>query len=97
MTDNQIDADKASRIAKLFDIRLVVGGLLALYGVILLIAGFVEMSPAKSTGLHLNLWTGLGMLLVGGFMLGWMKLRPLEPPTPDELAEDEGPPESRAE
>lgn len=85
-----------SKIAKLFDIRLIVGGLLAIYGVILLITGLVESRPAKSGGMHLNLWTGLSMLVVGLIMLAWMRLRPLEPPKSDEIVEESGPRESRA-
>ena len=92
----KVDAEQASRISRLFDIRLIVGGLLALYGVILLITGLVESTPSKSGGLHLNLWTGLGMLVVGLAMLAWMKVRPLEPPKPEELEQADGPQESRA-
>ena len=89
------DPARVSRIAKLFDIRLIVGGLLSLYGLILLITGLVQSHPAKSGGMHLNLWTGLSMLVVGLAMLAWMRLRPLAPPDPDQLADD-GPQESRA-
>ena len=85
----------SSRIARLFDIRLIVGGLLSLYGVILLITGLVDRHPSKSSGLHLNLWTGLGMLVVGLLMLGWMRWRPLDAPEPGEV-EETGPQESRA-
>lgn len=98
MTENNDAAGKdvdVSKISRLFDIRLIVGGLLTLYGLIVLIAGLVQMHPAKSSGMHLNLWTGLGMLAVGLFMLAWMRLRPLAPPEPDELVE-EGPQDSRA-
>jgi hypothetical protein len=103
MTDSHSAADagrnpeKASRIAKLFDIRLIVGGLLSLYGLILVITGLVENRPQKSGGMHLNLWTGIGMLVVGMLMLAWMRLRPLEPPEPLADAEETGPRESRAE
>ncbi|SHG98707.1 hypothetical protein SAMN05443575_3023 [Jatrophihabitans endophyticus] len=91
-------AETASRISKLFDIRLIVGGLLAVYGVILVIKGFFDTDREiqKAAGLHLNLWTGIGMLVVGLAMLAWMRLRPLAPPKPDELVTEEGPRESRA-
>ncbi|MGN6605589.1 MAG: hypothetical protein ACTHMS_01070 [Jatrophihabitans sp.] len=92
------DTPDASRISKLFDIRLIVGGLLTLYGVILTIKGFADSSAAihKAAGIRLNLWTGIGMLVVGLLMLAWMKLRPLPPADPDDLVEEEGPRESRA-
>jgi xanthine/uracil/vitamin C permease (AzgA family) len=88
-------ADDVSRISKLFDIRLIVGGLLTVYGAVLLVTGLVESRPHKSGGMHLNLWTGIGMLVVGLFMLAWMRLRPLAPPEPGELAPS-GPQDSRA-
>ncbi|GAB2477131.1 hypothetical protein [Jatrophihabitans fulvus] len=101
MTDmtKKPDGGDASRISKLFDIRLVVGGLLAIYGVILLVKGLFDTDAEieKAAGLHLNLWTGAGMLAVGLLMLLWMRLRPLQPPDPDELTEESGPGESRAE
>jgi xanthine/uracil/vitamin C permease (AzgA family) len=92
------DDNNASRISKLFDIRLIVGGLLTIYGVILTIKGAIDSSAAihKAAGIRLNLWTGIGLLVVGLLMLAWMKLRPLPPAKPDELVKDEGPRESRA-
>ncbi len=87
----------SSRISRLFDIRLILGGLLSLYGMILLITGLVDMRPHKSPGMHLNLWTGLGMLVLGLLMLAWMRMRPLAPPDPESLKEpDAGPQSSRA-
>jgi hypothetical protein len=92
------DDTNGSRISKLFDIRLIVGGLLTLYGVILTIKGAVDSAPAihKAAGIRLNLWTGLGLLVVGLGMLAWMRLRPLPPPQPDDLVKEEGPRESAA-
>jgi hypothetical protein len=95
-TNKKDDVD-TSRIARLFDIRLILGGLLSLYGLILLVAGFVDMRPHKSPGMHLNLWTGLGMLVLGLIMLAWMRARPLAPPDPESLKQtDAGPQSSRA-
>jgi hypothetical protein len=34
---------------------------------------------AKAQGVRVNLWTGLGMLLLGLFFLGWQWPRPLQP------------------
>jgi xanthine/uracil/vitamin C permease (AzgA family) len=88
----------ASKISKLFDIRLIVGGLLAIYGVILTIKGIFDNDAAvsKAAGIRLNLWTGIGMLVVGLLMLLWMRLRPLDPPAPEDLVQDTGPRESKA-
>ena len=73
------------------------GGLLSVYGVILVIKSFTDTDAQirKGAGLHLNLWTGIGLLVVGLLMLAWMRLRPLEPLKPDDLGDD-GPHESRA-
>jgi xanthine/uracil/vitamin C permease (AzgA family) len=96
--DPEIDADTASKISRLFDIRLIVGGLLTLYGIILLIRSAFDSSADihKAAGIRINLWTGLGMLVVGLLMLTWMRLRPLQPPEPDDLVKETGPRESRA-
>ena len=98
MSDQKKSTD-TSKITQLFDIRLVVGGLLTVYGIILTIKGFFDSDAelSKGAGLHLNLWTGIGLLVVGLIMLGWMRLRPLEPLKPDELVKDEGPREKRGE
>lgn len=87
-----------SKISKLFDIRAIVGGLLALYGAILTVKGLfdTDASLRKASGLRLNLWTGVGMLVVGLLMLLWMRIRPLEPPKSDDVVEEQGPRESRA-
>jgi len=79
-----------SRMSRLFDIRLVVGGILVVYGVVLTIKGAVDGAAAirKAAGIRLNLWTGIGMLVVGLLMLLWMRLNPLRPPTPEELDDD---------
>jgi xanthine/uracil/vitamin C permease (AzgA family) len=87
----------ASKISKLFDIRLIVGGLLVIYGAVLTIKGAIDTTAAvrKAAGIRLNLWTGLGMLVVGLLMLLWMRLRPLASLESEDIAEEEGPGESR--
>ncbi|MDQ1681839.1 MAG: hypothetical protein QOH99_380 [Frankiaceae bacterium] len=68
-----------SKMASLFDVRLVVGGLLTLYGIVLTIMGIADGSDAvqKAAGIRINLWTGLAMLVVGLLFLLWMRIRPL--------------------
>ena len=69
-----------SSAASLFDIRRIIGGLFTLYGVLVLGAGLFDGSNAKekASGLDINIWTGLGMLLLGLGMLAWMALRPVD-------------------
>ncbi len=76
--DNSADAPK-SAAAQLFDIRLLIGALFVLYGVMLTIAGFVTSGKqlTKASDININLWLGLAMLLVGLLFLLWLKLNPL--------------------
>ncbi|MFF4954491.1 hypothetical protein ACWC2K_11460 [Streptomyces chattanoogensis] len=87
---------KSATAARLFDIRRVIGGLFALYGVIVTIAGLTasDADLKKAQDININLWTGLGMLALGVFFLGWVRLRPTTPPTAEELrAAEDGPSE----
>ena len=55
------------------DIRYPIGFLFSLIGLMLTIFGLVTSNNAelyhKSLDINVNLWTGLGMLIFGGFML----------------------------
>ncbi|WP_043684871.1 hypothetical protein [Streptomyces xylophagus] len=81
---------KSTTASRLFDLRVIIGGLFVVYGVIVTIAG-INPSQAtldKAEGVNINLWTGIAMLLLGIFFLGWVKLRPVPPVELPE--EDEG-------
>ncbi|GAA2219938.1 MULTISPECIES: hypothetical protein [Streptomyces] len=82
---------KSATAARLFDIRRIIGGLFVVYGVIVTIAGFTasDADIDKAEGVNINLWTGLGMLLLGVFFLVWLKLRPAAPPPPGVEPEDD--------
>ncbi|MFG2139620.1 hypothetical protein [Streptomyces sp. NPDC048650] len=82
---------KSATAARLFDIRRIIGGLFVVYGVIVTIAGITasDADLKKAQDININLWTGIGMLALGLFFLGWMKLRPALPPTVAELQEAE--------
>ena len=69
------------RTAGLFDIRTIIGSLLAVYGVVLTLMGlFGDTEEQKTGGINANLWAGLVLLLVGvGFVL-WARLRPVVVP-----------------
>ncbi len=71
------------KTAGLFDLRYIIGGLLTVYGLILTSLGTfraTEEELARGDGFNVNLWAGLGMLVVGlGFVL-WARLRPLVVP-----------------
>jgi xanthine/uracil/vitamin C permease (AzgA family) len=82
---------KSATATRLFDIRLMIGGLFVIYGIIVTIAGITvsDANLAKAGGVNINLWTGLGMLALGVFFLLWLWLRPLAAPLPP-ISEDEG-------
>ena len=75
---------KSVTAARLFDIRRIIGALFALYGLILLGTGIVDGDEAseQAAGIDINVWTGLGMLVLGLLFLAWMWRSPLEPPEP---------------
>ena len=83
-----------SAAAKLFDLRVLIGGLFLLYGVMLTVAGLFTSSKelAKASHININLWMGLGMLAIGAFFTTWWRLRPLRPdkPQPDQPQPDIG-------
>ncbi len=73
---------KSATAARLFDIRRIIGGLFVVYGIIVTIAGITasDADLEKAENININLWTGLGMLALGLFFLGWLWLRPLAAP-----------------
>ncbi|MFF8478334.1 hypothetical protein [Streptomyces sp. NPDC015414] len=77
---------KSATAARIFDLRRIIGGLFVVYGVIVTIVGITDSQSAidKAQGVNINLWTGIGMLLLGIFFLAWLKLRPTPPPLPPE-------------
>ncbi|MER5720273.1 hypothetical protein [Streptomyces sp. NPDC002132] len=87
--------EKSATAARIFDLRRIIGGLFVLYGVILMITGLTDTDAEidKAQGININLWTGLGMLLLGLFFLTWLWLRPTSHPAPTlppEALGDEG-------
>ncbi|MDU0479332.1 hypothetical protein QVA66_08780 [Staphylococcus chromogenes] len=78
------DTDHATsqHIAGAFDIRNVIGALIGIYGIVLIICSYVldpglnpETGQLKSSAD--NLWSGVGMLVVGLGFMAWAKLRPI--------------------
>jgi hypothetical protein len=76
--DTGADAPQ-SAAARLFDLRSMIGGLFVLYGIMLTIAGFStsKANLVKASNININLWMGLGMLVVGVFFILWWRLRPI--------------------
>jgi hypothetical protein len=77
MSDNVTTfKDENDASSSLFDLRYLIGGLFTFYGVLLIVASFF-VSHIKSGDIDINLWLGLGMLILGLFFLIWARLRPL--------------------
>jgi Na+/proline symporter len=75
------------RLAKLFDLRSFIGALLLIFGVLVIIPGFVagKATIDKSAGINLALWIGALMLVVGAFFVTWILLKPPPPVTTAEM------------
>ena len=87
------DTRRISAAARLFDVRRVIGGLFVVYGVVVTLLGIFDSQAEidKAQGVHINLWTGLGMLALGLLFLLWQWIRPAEAPSsPADESEDQG-------
>lgn len=90
-TEPTKDGEPKKRIGG-FDIRIVIGGLIGVYGVILTLLGIFHASDeelARGDGFNVNLWSGLGMLVAAAVFMGWARWRPLVVPVKD-LPEHDG-------
>jgi hypothetical protein len=83
---------KAARAANRFDIRRLIGGLFALYGLILVALGLFGSHhiKTKAAGINVDLWTGLGMLLFAAFMITWALTKPVMPEPPETRGQGSG-------
>jgi len=70
---------RAAQAANLFDLRRIIGGVFVVWGVLLVILGVTEGDAeiAKAADVNINLWAGLGMLVLGALFLVWAFTRPL--------------------
>lgn len=68
-----------SASSKLFDLRWLIAAMFVVYGLVLIVTGIFDNKAqvAKAAGVRINLWTGLGMLVVGLVFAAWARLRPL--------------------
>ena len=92
----QAAEDESGAARNLFDLRMIIALLFAIYGVVLTVMGFTSTSDAaidKAGGVNLNLWGGVGMLILSAFFGVWVALRPLKLPSPAEIetSPDPGP------
>ena len=89
-TEPNDDSLVKSAAAKLFDLRIMIGGLFFVYGVLLIIYSFFtsQHDIDQAAGIHINLWLGLAMLALGIVFLLWARFAPNRPPDPDQVHPD---------
>jgi hypothetical protein len=87
------EEEPKSAASRLFGIRLMIGGLFIVYGVLLTGYGFFTSAAElkKAAGININLWLGLGMLVLGLLFVLWLRLAPLQHPDPNEVKRDRPP------
>ena len=93
-SDSTGQRDRGGRrhTAGAYDVRVVIGGLLGVFGVVLVVMGLVHDTAAeleKAGGINANLWTGLAMVVVAVVFGLWTWLRPVvvDPATIDDADE----------
>ena len=88
-----LDAGRADRAANLFDLRRIIGGLFAIYGVILIVLGLgaSDAEKEKAAGWNLNLYVGIALLVVSAIFLIWAFTRPLGQQLEEVASDDDRP------
>lgn len=74
-----VSEERLERATDLLDVRKIIGGLLGIYGAILLVAGIVgsDADKEKAAGVNVNLWVGIALLLTCAVFWAWALTRPL--------------------
>ncbi len=85
MSDNTrtTGSEGSTHRAGAFDIRTLIALLIGIYGVVLVLTGILGTDAdalAKSDGLNINLWAGLGMIVAAALFAVWARLRPVVVP-----------------
>jgi hypothetical protein len=86
------DEARAAKMANRFDIRRIIGGLFLLYSIVLIVTGLAgdHTVKNKASGINVDLYTGIGMLVVGILMIVWAVTRPVVPEPPETRGQGSG-------
>jgi hypothetical protein len=90
--ETDLDEVEAAKAANRFDIRRIIGALFTIYGAILFVTGIVGSHhvKTKASGINIDLWAGIAMLIFAAFMIAWALLRPVEPEPEERRGEGSG-------
>jgi hypothetical protein len=88
---------RAEIMAKIFDLRMFIGSLFVVFGVIVTLRGLAATQAEinKAAGINLSLWTGLMMLATGVVFVAWTLISPPEVFHGHEMTEDDLPEQLR--
>jgi hypothetical protein len=77
--EQQEGASDDARRANLLDLRRIIAGLFALYGVVLFVLGLgaSDADLRRAHGVNVNLTVGIALVVIAAFFLAWALLRPL--------------------
>ena len=83
------DSNTGAHRAGLFDIRIIIGALIGIYGVVLTVMGLFgsHTDKTKADGVNVNLWAGLVMDVAAIAFIAWARLRPIV--VPDDVEQDD--------
>jgi hypothetical protein len=84
------ESSSRPRGAGAFDIRLIIALLLGVYGLVLTIMGIwftTDDDLAKAADVNINLWAGIGMLVITALFVVWAQVRPIIITEPTESPE----------
>jgi hypothetical membrane protein len=91
MSESTSKTSAAPHRAGLFDIRYIIGALLGVYGLILVLTGIFGSDSHVLDSTTINVWGGIGMLVVAIAFGLWARLRPIIVPTDPQQGADERP------
>lgn len=83
---------KQKQRAGLFDIRFIIAALIGAYGAILFVVAFFtsDAQKDKADGMNINLYAGIGMIVVAALFMLWARLRPIVVPVDPEVRATNG-------
>ena len=89
--DEQGTTTERKVAAGALDVRVIIGGLLGLFGVVLFVTGLVvgvgSGKPPHADPQRLNLYVGISLIVAALFFIGWSRLRPLLVPVEEGTVE----------